>query len=485
MSLDPTRADLFLGVLGLRSARRFEVARRIAATETLSGYVTEEALRILLPRVIADPDALSKTRARKIRSVLTRSHLANKHPQYYPRLTRSAEIYTKTLELAELVRQFGSRGWGQTLVVQPIETWMDDAYPLCLAPMSVVYESLEELLGRGSSRFGRATESLMERASAILRDTDREFARVVDSGYVRWISRREPPPMLTVDFLDEVFLPEWREMAASARNPLAVILLVHGLRWDEWSVLEPVIREKLPRHRAPDTRPMLALLPTSRPYNTAALILGRFPALGDAGQVGALLSERLAPEGVPVAGAVSAPRLSMEGAERGVLLANISLAEVGSGKTRPTGAAREDIAALARVRLGAFLSSIPSRATVFVGSNGGTTQITGAGARVQPKPVETQARWVGLGDGAPEKGMPVDVAYFSASALHLPNPAVTRCAFAYPGEWFSAEGREAATQYLNGGISLAEMVVPCAVYRARRRRKPALDAEASARPAAP
>jgi hypothetical protein len=485
VSLDPVRADLFLRLLGLKGERRFEVARRIAATETLSGYVTEEALRILLPRVIADPEALSKTRARKIRSVLMRTHLANEYPQYFPRLTRSAAIYTKTVELVELVRRFKSRGWARTLVVQPIETWMDEVYPSCLAPMGVLHEELEALLSGGSSRFGRASESLMDETSAVLRDADRQFARVVDSGYIRWISRREPPPMMTVDFLDTVFLPEWREMVASSRNPLAVILLFHGLRWDEWSVLEPLLREKLPRHRAADTQPMLALLPTSRPYNTAALVLGRFPALGDAGQAGALLSERLAPEGVPVAGAVSPPRLSMEGVERGALLANISLAEVGAAKTRPTGAAREAIVALARVRLGAFLAAIPSRATVFAISNGGTTQITGPGARVQPKPMETQARWVGLGEAAPKAGMPDDVAYFNASALRLPNPAVTRCAFAYPGAWFSDGGREAATQHLNGGISLAEMVVPCAVFRSRRRRTPRLEAASGSAGAGP
>ncbi len=89
--------------------------------------------------------------------------------------------------------------------------------------------------------------------------------------------------------------------------------------------------------------------------------------------------------------------------------------------------------------------------------------------------METQPRWVGIGDAEPTEGMPNEVAYFNAGAVRLPNPAVAKCAFAYPGTWFSAGGREPATRYLNGGISLAEMVVPCAVYRSRRRRKPTPD----------
>lgn len=466
---DARRAELFLGLLGLKGERRFEAARRIAATETLSGYVTEEALRILLPRAIGDAEAISKTRMRKIRAVVTRQHLANTYPQYYPRLTRSAELFTKTLELEAYVRAFKERGWEKTLLVQPIETWMTEVYADCLAPMGLLWDELDGLLGSGASRFGRASESLMEEAKRILISSDRQFARVVDRSYIRWLARQAPPPTLTVDFLDTVLLPEWRDLAEASRNPLAVVLLFHGLRWDEWSVLQPVLRELLPRHRAADTRPMLALLPTSRPYNTAALILGRFPALGDAGAVSTLLSERLAAEGVPVAGAVSSPRLSMEGVERGVLLANISLAEVGAAKTRPTGVAREDIAAHARERLRAFLGGIPSRAAVFVVSNGGTTQVHGSATRVKPKPPETQARWVGFGAVTGRNSLARDAAYFSAEAIHLPNPSVTRCAFGYPGVWFSTEEREVATQFLNGGISLGEMVVPCAVYRSRRR----------------
>jgi hypothetical protein len=468
---DEGRADLFLELLGLKGERRFEAARRIAASETLSGYVTEEALRILLPRALGDPDAISKTRLRKIRAVVTRHHLANTYPQYYPRLTRSAELFTKTLELQAHVRAFKARGWEKTLLVQPVETWMTEVYADCLAPMSLLWEELDQLLGSGVSRFGRASESLMDEAKRILLSADRQFARVVDRNYVQWLARTAPPPMLTVDFLDTMLLPEWREIAGS-RNPLVVVLLFHGLRWDEWVVIQPVLRERLPRHRAADTRPMLALLPTTRPYNTAALILGRFPALGDAGAVSALLSERLEPEGVPVAGTVNSPRLTMDGVERGVLLANISLAEVGVAKTRPTGAARQDIVAHARERLGAFLDSIPSRATVFAVSNGGTTQVSGSATRVKPKPPETQARWVGFGAVTGRNSLDRDAAYFSAQAIHLPNPAVTRCAFGYPGVWFSTEEREVATQFLNGGISLAEMVVPCAVYRARGRRRP-------------
>ncbi|MBT3266856.1 hypothetical protein HN371_06870 [Candidatus Poribacteria bacterium] len=466
---DEKRAELFLGLLGLRGERRFEAARRIAATEELSGYVTEEALRILLPRAIADPDAISKTRMRRIRAVLARHHYANSYPQYYPRLTRSGELFTKTLDLATHVRAFKARGWERTLVVQPIETWMTEVYAECLTPMGLLWDALDSQLAGGASRFGRASEALMDEARRILDTADRQFARLVERNYIRWISRQEPPPMITVDFLDQVFLPEWRELEAASRNPLAVVLLFHGLRWDEWVTMEPLLHERLPRHRAAQAQPMLALLPTGPPYNTAAIILGRFPALGDSGAVGAMLSERLAPEGVPVAGAVSTPNLSMPDGARGVLLANVSVLETGVTKTRPTGAARDEIVAHARARLGAFLDSIPSRATVFAVSNGGTTRVRGPASTVKPRPVTTHTRWVGLADVGKRDGLPSDVAYLSAEAIRLPNPAVARCAFGYPGVWFASDEREVSTQYVQGGISMAEMIVPCAVYRSRRR----------------
>ncbi|MDA1190316.1 MAG: hypothetical protein O3A46_01385 [Candidatus Poribacteria bacterium] len=469
LAADPHRERLFLSLLGLDGERRVEIALRIASTERVSGYLTEQSLRVLIPQIASEPTFISKTRMEQLQRTLERQHLGTKYPSYFPNFADAARLFHALLTLATHVDTFHRRGWEQHLSVQSIETWTSDIFPNHLVPMSLL---CDEWLGhreRMSSLLGDAPAELVAEAHRIIVKANYEFARLVGDAYVRWITRHKPPPMFTVDWFDSEFVPHWRELQNESKYPLVVVCMFHGLRWDEWEVVAPVFESALDKHRLESTKPLLAILPSTKPHNTAALILGRFPSLADSGTVGALFAERLAAQGVPFAGSTATPYLKMPDSRAGVVLANIAIAEVGSNKTMRTGTARDEIRQAAEDSLNEFLAQVPPKASVFVLSNGGSTEVTQAATRI--KATETQRRWAGF--RAMEDGScpTTDVALFNAEAIRLPNPQVSRCAFAFPDVWFASEPRGAGLRFLSGGISLTEMILPCATFVSRRRRR--------------
>jgi len=463
---NPHRARLFLSLLGLEGKHAVREALRIASEETVSSFLTEACLRVLIPHV--GDAALSVSRLRRLRATLDRKHLANRFPQYYERLRSLNALFRALVELAERVEAYYARQFERDLPILPIAIWMDELYPHHLVPMGLLVEEIASKGRETASLVGEAPTALVREAERIRQRANLQFARLVRTNYVRWLAQHAPPPLLTVDFLDEVFLPYWRGLKRQSRSPLLVFLLFHGLRWDEWVTIAPVFSERLRRHRCVETRAVMTLLPSTRPYNTGALILGRFPSLADSGTVSALLAERLAAEDIPIVETVLDPRNGMPEMDEGVVFVNVSLGETGPRKTHPTGEVAEKIRQEAETQIGDFLTRLPSRALLLVASNGGTTEVTGPATPVREGVVDVQPRWVGLDRLDHSEPFPPEVAFFNAEATRLPNPSVTRCAFAPPGVWFSSDTRDTGRRFLSGGISLEEMIVPCAVFAPRR-----------------
>ena len=463
----PEREQLFFNLIGLEGGKKTETALRIAAEETVSGYLTEQCLRVLLPRAVDSPGSISKTRLAKLRRVLNQTHLGARYPAYYRSLNDAADLFMSTLRLSELVEQYYAENWENRFNSLEIEQWMEELYPRCLTPMSLLRDELLGRLSRGAAMLSGEPEALLEEAGRILDVCDLAFAYAVERGYVRWISRKAPPPVLTVDFLDVFFLPEWKRLSARSRMPLAVVCLFQGLRWDEWELIAPVVSKALPRHRLEWTRPMLALLPTSWKYNTSALLLGRFPSIGDSGPPGPLLKDRLAAESIHSVETVGSSNLHFPEITRGVVLANIVLKGSGPMKRKGAGDSRAELLQAAEEHLDSFLKKIPPRAVVMVVSNGGTCETTQPAFLANQNLNEIHPRWIGVASMTEREARMSRAAYFNSEAIRFPNPNTPQCAFAHPGFYFST-GAEEQGGFQSGGVSLGEMVVPCALFRSRR-----------------
>lgn len=468
LSENPARERLFFSLLGLAGDRKVENALLIASREIVSGLLTRQCLEILARHIANIPSAIPAPKIKRVLKTLKSEHLATKYPKYFPEVEEAVSVFQNLVTLAELVEQYHENHWERQLPLQPIERWANEIFPRHLLPMGQLCQRLKGQSVLKGSLTGEHPAHLLSEAERILARANREFAALVQSNYIRWISQHQPPPAFTVDFLDSVLFPLWRQLESKTR-PLLVLILFHGLRWDEWEVIAPLFNELLSQHRLIETRPMLCLLPTNRPYNTGALILGRFPSLADTGTIGALLSERLTMQGLPFIGSLSDPREGLPNVEEeGILLVNVSLPETGNHKSRRTEDARETLLRGARDILEPLFAALPRKAAVVAVSNGGTAEVTAAATKVPRGPVEIQPRWIGLDAFGPVPPLPGDVAFFNVDAIHLPNPSVSRCAFAYPNVWFSIEDREPGLRFLSGGISLEEMVVPCAIYLPRR-----------------
>ena len=464
----PERERLFFNLLGLDGEKKTETALRIASEETVSGYITERCLRTLLPRAVGSPGSISKSRLEKLRRVLNQKHLGAQYPSYYPSLGDSASLFLSTLRLSEMVETFYEENWENRFDQIPVEEWMDALYPQRIAPMTLLRDELAGRRAQGEPMLAGEPEALLNEANRILAVCDYAFAAAVERNYIRWIARQSPPPALTVDFLDVIFLPEWKRLRERSRLPLAAICLLHGMRWDEWETIAPVFTQRLVNHRLEETRPVMALLPTNWSYNTGSLILGRFPSLSDTGPAGELLADRLAAESIDRVEASAGTHLQFPEIRRGVVFANVSLNGTGARKTRRTGESKEALLKAAEEQLGPFLERIPPRASVFVLSNGGTCETYGPPETIEAGADEIQPRWTANAKPSHRKPETLRAAVFNSEAIRFPNPHIAQCAFAYPSVRFAAQPEQPERAFHSGGVSLGEMIVPCSLFRSKR-----------------
>ncbi|GIX07230.1 MAG: hypothetical protein KatS3mg115_1633 [Candidatus Poribacteria bacterium] len=437
LSEDPQRERLFLSLLGLSGEQRFERALRIASQERVSGYLTQQALQVLVPEIAARPRTLSKTRLQQLERTLFRRHLGARYPAYFTRMHETIALFQSVVRLSQAVERYHAGGYDRRLESCSVEVWTQELYPKLYVPISLNWERLSARTRMFYDLLAGEAADLLEEARRILDRMNLAFARTVQRHYVRWIGQQDPPPHLTVDFLETIFLPVWREQLSRYRQPMAVICLVHGLRWDEWTLLEPRLDALLQKHRRAAVRPLLSLLPSTRLYNTAALILGRFPALSDSGTTGSLLADRLSMEGIPFAGTLSSPHLELPDRQSGVFLVNVYLPGLGIHKTRRTGEIGEEVVEEAIAQLTPLLNSLPPRAGLFFLSNGGVTEVSAPSLTPPAGCVELQRRWLGTGSFQLAQELSGAVVPMNAAAIHLPNPQVAQCLFALPGVWFS------------------------------------------------
>jgi hypothetical protein len=462
------RERLLLNLLGVEGAAAPQNAARIASAETISGWLAIHCLRALTPAVAGDGPPIPRRKLRAVLRAVGERHVAARYPHYYPRLAEATRLFRSLVALGEHVAAFRAREWEHDWPILDVEAWVEELHPSSLVPIALLSEEVSALSQQMPELLGGPPQGVLAQCQEILSRANREFARLVQANYVRWIAQHHPPPLLTVDFLDEVFLPHWRRVQGALGGAAAVVYLCHGLRLDEWHVVEPLFTARLRRHRPISNPRLLALLPSNWSYNTGAIVLGRFPSLSDTGTVGGLFGERLAAEGIRFLRAVTDPPDGVPSLSNGVVLVNVNLPHIGRSKTRPTGEAREDIVRDAGPLLDVLLAGVPADALVIALSNGGSTAVAGPAVAARSGVAEHQHRWLGLSTVSAFPSLPSETAYFHAEAIHLPNPSVVRCAFAPPGTWFDTEARDCGRRYLSGGISPEEMILPCTVYVPKR-----------------
>jgi hypothetical protein len=94
-----------------------------------------------------------------------------------------------------------------------------------------------------------------------------EFGKYIESAYLRWLAREDPPPLST-DVVKTSLFP------LLSQKSRAVFVVMDCMRLDQWMTLEPLLDEYF--HIQRDY--YYSILPTATPYSRNAIFSGLFPS---------------------------------------------------------------------------------------------------------------------------------------------------------------------------------------------------------------
>lgn len=348
----------------------------------------------------------------------------------------------------------------------------------------------EDLAAQLRHRIRERVEKLGEQAREPLGQLNNAFCAAVAEQYPAWLATIDRPT-LVADVVPRVLLPHWQQQG----KPATWILLFDGMRWDVWErYVLPALRAKLDfvDEDAPQAQPVLAILPSSTRHSRRALFSGRLPDgfAPNAAENGLLAQAWLeGPKELQVTKSDdrdAQAQVSLEMAADGVRVVVFGFCDKILHQFDDSLAAlyEDNIQKKAVRELAKVLKTLPEDALVLVVTDHGF--------------VEAQDSWTVVPKEA--AATPGDITFryavldrqftpdqrsvaFAASALRLPEEITVRerdsgrettkqqvCVVLAKGHSYLRRGNAGGKhpRYGHGGISLQELVVPCAVMAPRR-----------------
>ncbi|GEM_PF-1964899 len=333
-------------------------------------------------------------------------------------------------------------------------------------------DAIEGDLGR-KAREGtkKAVEALQEAAAKALLELNRAFGNRVVADYPSWITTSSGPLMVS-GIIERVLLPHWD----GAKRPPTIILLMDGMRWDVWArYVRPALQKSLEFvGDAVDAQPALAILPSSTRHSRRALFAGKRPdGFGPTEAEDKLLAAawRDGPRRFTVeksADVDEKAQIALKMVAEGITVIVFSFCDKILHGFNDSLAAlyEENIKPKAMRELAKVLKEMPEGALVLVVTDHGFVEMTGAGVGVPVAAAGDRSditqryallqKECRIGGGAH---------VFSGDEVKL--PGVHSVVVAREHAFLKRDGWGGkGDRYGHGGISLQELVVPCAVLRA-------------------
>jgi len=348
----------------------------------------------------------------------------------------------------------------------------------------------EDLAAQLTHRTRDRVEKLGNTAREPLGKLNNAFCSIVAEQYPAWVATSERPT-LVADVVPRVLLPHWQQQG----KPTTWILLFDGMRWDVWErYVLPALRAKLDfvDEEAPQAQPVLAVLPSSTRHSRRALFSGRLPDgfAPNAAENGLLAQAWIeGPKELPVTKSEdkdAQAQVSLEMASDGVRVVVFGFCDKILHQFDDSLAAlyEDNIQKKAVRELAKVLRTLPEDALVLVVTDHGFVEAQDSWTVVPREaaaaPGDITFRYAVLDrEFTPDHRSVV----FEASALRLPKQITVRerdsgrettkqqvCVVLAKGHSYLRRGNAGGKhpRYGHGGISLQELVVPCAVMTPRR-----------------
>lgn len=327
----------------------------------------------------------------------------------------------------------------------------------------------------------RGTIAAAEEALNLVNCRFQDFYRL---HYTKWLARDDIPVTFTHQFLPRVFRQHWDPRA----NRKAVILVFDGLRTDAWDeYLRPVLEE---RFDLIESRPGSALLPTETDLSRKAISAGKLPVDFPKGSRSeSTLLQGWFKEAYGFAPAFEIVRDSDTEASGMVvryvspqveyIVFNFTDDNLHHNQNDLALIYRNVVREIVQQDVRAVLRELPDDTLIFVTSDHGFTPMPVATITV-PSAITVDDRDVKYRNARTvQKLAPPDAektVVFDASVMGIPteSPSVRGAAFSFvlfprPGYVFKRQksGHD-PDRYSHGGLSMAECLVPMAVYGPRQ-----------------
>ena len=258
----------------------------------------------------------------------------------------------------------------------------------------------------------------------------------------------------------------------------AYIIVFDGMRWDQWELLRPRILQTFQGRLAlEDVIPLIAILPSTTEWARKALFAGTFPADFSSQNESELLEAALGVGQIAqVQTSGEAPKkrdrvlefLEDKSQIKPIIFNLIDTKLHGMMQNMVT--LHEEVEVNFDNTIQPYLEKIPADSLVFIVSDHGFVELTAKGTIAPPRDAaDPHRRYVGLRSFSPRSDISTsDFISFSTENIRMPSEAnIVKYGFARPGRFItSAREQESgrAIRYAHGGVSMQEMIVPCAIF---------------------
>ena len=285
LTQDRQRLELFQRWVGLDGSNLSKTVEYVKK-EILFCVPMREALRLLAAQLCHSPESLDAADIREIIENIQRRHLFRGDTTNYLRIKDTFRAFADLVALNQLIASAESRSWladshrGGTQN-QDVEGWRKKGYPAYLSKLEFMADGLEQLNFQCDFLPNPVIVQVLGRAEGLIDEYNMEFSQRIAASFPAWTTSNRDKPLLTVDFLELLFLPRYQQYLQE-RSQSAYIFIFDGMRWDTWEAIKPKVLSTFQgRFALEGVFPLISILPSTTAYNKYAIFTGEFPN-GDA-----------------------------------------------------------------------------------------------------------------------------------------------------------------------------------------------------------
>ena len=482
LTQDQQRLELFQQWVGLDASNLSKTIEYVKK-EILFCVPVREALRLLAAQLCHFPESLDAVEIHKIIENIQRRHLFQANTANYLRIKELFRAFTDLVALNQLIARVERKGWlaernrsqaQNQVVLNPdkigdVTGW---GYPADLSKLELMAAELEQLNFQCDFLPTPVIGEVLGRVKGLIDEYNTEFAQRIGGSFPTWIASNRDEPLLTVDFLEMLFLPRYRQYL-QANSQSTYIFMFDGMRWDTWEAIKPRVLSTFQGRLALDgVFPLVSILPSTTAYNKYAIFTGEFPsrdADNDWKEMMIPAFQKREIHGVRWInddGNNQAEMLALiEADDVPVKVLNFSFIDQKLQQaTQNLSTVYEEIKVNFERLVQPYLERVPSDSLIFLISDRGFIEATDSQdlseeALQMSSGVLRHQRYVGLSNPPTHTDLGHFV-FFSADQIGM-QPAGDTSHYGF------ATGRTqvlSAKRYVHGGVSIQEMIIPCVVF---------------------